>query len=778
MANKELEVDGSFRSDVIDPLEGIVEGNNRQERYVNFRCNVMSRIWPADPTSGEYGDDLHRTSRWNSGMDQNKPPFVPGPIDVQEITQTQISGYTQFSPHAIDPINLGPTHFEIMVHNLGTPDYVRVISIPPQLVREPVKIIPVGGSCVVETKGMHLLTPVRLAVAEGKCSGEALANYARKLVEFAPTITHVSGAILSGQNYSVHLVESDMWANRLHNDFGIPLEEAEQMTKRAYERIDRAIERKAKLINGNAKFVHVNFDELDLQQAINRWLTRLQISYDSDHRVFEVVYTYIGPEQHKLLHDALKLRLANPQLPEDERPAIQFLLDASSYHVRLKQQDHLRWGSMNLPKDVIIGQRNLSDEERMQATTDYSYHVGITISKDRWDRYQSGEQISELVVGFTDIPGDGNTVQHQTLNHANKFKGKPGETTFEESVQHLFETSTWLHRGNIGDHLSYLESFTVDVANDRAKLIEQKRVNRLAHSDIVKKRNDVEKVAKENASKLNKLRKREREESDTVQTLIQMQKLVDMPLSCELRNGIINLKTKLVKNKGAIEQRIAEENETPEDKSDLAGISVVIPFLLETEEGNGPLPSSEIISYLFKLQKDSEGRLATIAESMKVARLNLEQGERDLTEFDKKNRQTLDTLNGEVAKINEQIQALGSRNYFPLSDNPFVQHAMWLLADKDFVKFMLETVRIQEFLISDRQVILDRQLALKDVCESSQQAGDVVNANMSQLDIQRKLKELDNEEKRLRAEANSRMQKLCAGIYPKLEAYIRFVYDL
>ncbi|MBI3619548.1 hypothetical protein HY214_00145, partial [Candidatus Roizmanbacteria bacterium] len=137
----------SAASRVVDPLEGVMPGETRHARLVNFQNTVLSAIWPR-PTahgshnSGEYGDDLHRQARHDEG---------------------DLSGFTHFGPFNRDIRNIDPAELENVVSVIG-PDYVRVRSVPPQLLDSDNTIIPTGGSCIIETWGMRTTTELRNAV--------------------------------------------------------------------------------------------------------------------------------------------------------------------------------------------------------------------------------------------------------------------------------------------------------------------------------------------------------------------------------------------------------------------------------------------------------------------------------------------------------------------------------------------------------------------------------------------------------------------------------------
>lgn len=436
------------KGEVRDPLEGIINGENRHERYKNFILNVLGKIWPRDKDSGEYGDDFWRATRHQEG---------------------EISGYTQSSPLARDPINTTPEEFENMALNLGA-DYLRVRSVPPQLLKR-VSIIPTGGSCPIETWGMRNMKDIQTGIKKGILEKDTLASTAEQIVNLAPTITHISGALLSGQDVSVHYIESDMWAESLVS-YGISEEKAQILIQDAYDRIHEAVARRAKLINPNATMIPVDFDELGLRDTVAEWFNQIGTPYDPNRRIAEVIYTYNGPRQKELLIKALNNIIQEGKLTSEEKEAVASLL-GSKYHVRGKQIDHLRWGSMDLPKDVIIGKREMTSKERVKYQDDPLYRMGIDINKDIFERHTKGNP-DVLCVGFADLPYN-TAVQHEYRNLGVNFSGSPSNPAekdkFIQSLQKSVDQNNpiRLHRLNIDKHLSFLKAHFLENGGNQSK---------------------------------------------------------------------------------------------------------------------------------------------------------------------------------------------------------------------------------------------------------------------------------------------------------------------
>lgn len=432
---------------ILDPLEGIINGENRHERYINFTTGVLGKIWSKDSSSGEYGDDFWRTTRWN---------------------ERDISGYLQSCPTAVDPINLSSKDFDRVIQQLG-PDYVRVRAIPSQLLNNK-SVIVAGGSCVLETWAMRTVSELNSAIAKKSVPSETLSDFVWSVINMSPTISHISGAVLSGQEVTVHYVESDMWIDRIAQ-YGIPRQEAQILVEEAYERINRAVTRRAKLINPKAQVVNVNFDELDLPKAVSRWFHKMGLE-ENDHRVAEVIYTYDGPEQLDLLKNALIKRLETNKniLTAVEKRSIVHILNRVDTHLRIKQIDHLRWGSMDLPKEVIIGIRPMNNEEYIKYTNDYAFRMRVVMTQYIYT-VNKQNNTNVMCAGFADLPASGYAVQHESRNVGIKFKGIAGTSEFTHSLRDHLASPARLHRNNIDKHLVFLQEYIVEHNSMRSALI-------------------------------------------------------------------------------------------------------------------------------------------------------------------------------------------------------------------------------------------------------------------------------------------------------------------
>jgi len=549
-------------------------------------------------------------------------------------------------------------------------------------------------------------------------------------LDFAPTMSHISGGILSGQDSLVHLVESDMWSERIA-EYGIEKPEADELINQAYSRICDAIARRARLINPDAEVIHVNFDDLDLVGSLTDWFQTMDIPYDPSHRVWEVIETYIAPAQRDLLRKALTTRLdTDTTLSEGERAAIQSLL-AAKYHMRGKQIDHGRWGSMNLPKEVIVGQRELNEDEiaahGSEGNIDYAWMTGLRVMRDVYLRHTQGNPTS-IVTLFADIPGYKSTVQHQDREMGQRFNGRPGDEKFLASLNACLENPRRLHRGNVEDHIAFLSLFTEDNEQQRRDLIRQKVA-------LIKQL----KPYTDKAKKLNRARSKfegrmttyERRIGENENVLVFgnfVQAIGRSESQVEINQTIMETAVTLNERlSGALASIRSKETHIDEDEADMAELPQVILFLEQIEAGEIPEASEVVRRRVNHLFEESEKSVAAFKASL----LEVEAQRTEIVAELHTTEQDSAPMREEVVNFEEQIRAL-TISYLPLAENPFVHHAMQFLWEPDFVAFLTHAVAIQE--------------------------------------------DLQERGRKYRGEANQRMRELSKAIYPKLTAYIKYLF--
>jgi hypothetical protein len=691
---------------VPDPLLGVIEGKNRQERYHNFVAGVLSKIWPSGSQSGEYGDDFHRSTRFMQG-DQN--------------------AYTHFSPRGLDPQHIDPDAFEVAVNHIGTPDYVRVRSVPPQLLDPNISIIPTGGSCVIETHGMRTTSEIQAGIRDGVLNPGYLTQVTRALVDIAPTITHISGAILGGHPQAVHYVESDMWASRIAS-YGIPVEEAQTITSEAYLRINEAIKRRAKLINPQSTYIDVNFDELGLPEAIGEWFRRLDLQYTGDHRIIEVIHTYVGPEQLSLLKNVLTYRINCDHLGPQEKEAAQSMI-GNSLHVRMKQIDHLRWGSMNLPKGVIMGSRDMMPEEKEQYESDFPYRMGIKVMQDVFNTHTDGST-KNAAVGFADLPTTYNGVQHESRNVGMQFTGKPGSSEFTASVQSQLTNPARLHRGNVEEHLNYLGKYIADNQAYRQMLITEMSQTQAHLAPFTRALKEAEKRYNVVVQQIGQY-ERTRSGQENIVMLVDVVVSPDQKeITDELKTVASALRAQKEKALLGVQKKVQDQSPDAETVKDLLKLPWLITALREVEAGRLPELSGLTREALEEIKSNASKQVQEVSRMIGSKTAELREAEEHVRSARSTVEQHQDAQD-RLTQIRLDLEKMTAPSCFPLCDNPFIHHSMQFLWDSDFTVFMSEAVNIQE---------------------------------------KRTRKELS------RDQANETMRNLMGKIYPKLEAYILYLY--
>lgn len=699
------------RKPIPDSLEGVIPGENRAERYRNFVRGTLGVIWPTTG-GGEYNDDLHRPARFDQRFVEGADPAV------------WMSGYTQFSPDGRDMANLSEDQFETVVQKLGTADYVRVRSVPPELMQPETDPMPVGGSCVIETWGERTMKEERAGVQAGVLPADVLPNTARKLVSLAPTITHLSGGLLGGYDQGVHLIEDDMWSERIWKEYGVPQEEAVQMTKDAYVRIHQALERRSKLINPDSVLVNVNFDELGLPGAIQSWMESMGMPYRPDFRVAEVIYTYAGPQQHELVKQALERQLQADGKPGPVHRAMEMLVQ-TTHHLRTKQQDHLRWGSMALPKELIMGMREPTAEEQEKIANDPAFATGLSIMQDVYRR-QMTSRPTAIAAGFADLPTYGNGVQHETrLNFKGRADVPEDAETFLASVESQFTDPARLHSQNVPQHLDYLKRYTVDMSTAKKNL----------SAEMVQLQTELGPVKKAVSA---------REKAQTAYDQNELAVAANEAMAAFYRRMQNNEVTAVTPQEQAFAKKMADTAQraldgvnrrrgTPEanqyDENDAVRLPQVIEAARALAEGTVVPVSHDAATYVGesvdRLVKVNAESRATRLQQLQTADAALSQARGAVPNCDVKETR--------VDAIKAEIASMAAPSYFPLSENPFVHHAMQFLWDPDFAIFMRDAVRVHEFRTADPK----------------------------------------NKE-----ESNRRMRELMGQIYPKLEAYVNYLFGL
>jgi|GEM_PF-3939596 len=702
---------------VRDPLERIIEGANRHERFKTFHANYLGHIWPIDVRKGaspsDYAVDMHAVSRLHAG---------------------DISGYQEFSPNALNPRTLSASTFEIVVQNLGTPDYVRVVSVPPQLT-EPISVVPTGGSCIVaETSGMRTMSQLEKAEEPliHEPTGQPMTTYvADRLIAMAPTITHLSGAVGSGQDVTIHYEETGMWTAKA-KQWGV--ENAEGKVGAAYRRAHEAIQRRASLINPDAVVVPLDFDELPLGEAIGEWFTEHGLEYRPEYRVAEVVYTYKGPKLLEHVQAALIRRLEMDNVPVVVREKLSAILMAT-HILRIKQNDHLEWGKeMKLPLDVITGGRPLTPEEVADQSDPYFFETATGLMKVIHDTDPTS---TSLLVGMLDLPGYNGTIQHQDRKMGVDFTGQPNDkdtTAYLASIEASLDNPRRLHNNNVEEHLAFLTGYLqAEDPTRRLDLIQQKGplIGKRAEKGKAVKKLDGEIRGLHGTS--DTLMKKLHDEMEAHALMEYMITVSDQPPTEAQQARAHRMRSKMAAEMLTLRTKANEGSITDNEQAELTQLEAVKVAFDAVSDGEKPVLLDAVHEYIVGMAEESSRivieeiptRQAEIAQTIELKTREQEESQREW-----------EILEADAAALDELIAQEKLPSPFPLAENPYIQHAMQFLWDSDFVAFMKHSVDLDKTFATDEK----------------------------------------KTDPYVRADYHNKMRALMATVHQKLEAYVLYMY--
>jgi len=635
--------------------------------------------------------------------------------------------YLILNPNSIAPEDLSEDDLRRLLETLG-PDGVRIRSINPRLLENGAFPLPLGGSCAIETWGMKLLAPF-------KKQPENLSRLAEALLSLAPTISHITGAILPAGEMGVHFIEDGLWGQRIEDEYKV--EDGRTKTTEAYQRIHAAVERRAKLATGNPEYrlYPVRFEELHLLEGpLQRWFEEMGLDFDPNFGIAQVIYTYVGPELLNLVKQAL---IDNHGIsPAD--------LDRFNLAARLKQIDHNDWDATmgQLKRTILTGEIDDSVKKLLEK---YPFIAGLQIA--RWIRDTASTNTS-APSGFFDLFCGGK------IYHMENFFSPQGDVG--KLLDAIKNEPRLLHVGNLREHIEYLREYlnnpvvstekNFSVANNAADII-------LLQSELQKTK-----------SKINNHYERITILS-TIKKLI-LQTDIEGLNSVYIKKAVDDVISRWIGFLKSIEKRYNLKNIFEEDSlkqlnerdlTNLFTLSLVVEKLTLVVE-----KLSQILSMPFSglISEEERNLLTTFRRVIQEREIREEELINNFTESIEReieflSRQIFDLERRKVDQERE-LEALKSQNrrfsnkkklppFYPLSENLIIAYATQFTFDPDFGEFLMRVAEIQR-----------EEFTLKD--------------GLSQ-----------NDERQLRLEDKKRkgqkIQELCQLIFPKLEAYLIYIFE-
>lgn len=416
------------------------------EAYHHFTYRVIARLFPHSTWTASINnasDDAWRASHASS----------QDPV-------TREKAYMIFNPFALDPLQMSESGFNVLAKSIG-PDIWRMRVVDPRLGDPNCKPIVAGGSCAVETGYLKLANQARILherFGEDVVPEDAIAQYVDNVINMGPTVTHISGAIGSGGGHAVHYIEDGLWTDRTEA-FGVS--EAAAKVTALYERINQAVARRAALIDPRNKMYSINFDELALPDAKREWFNQMQLQYDPQFGLADVMYTYIGPQMLYIVQQLLQ-EIEGDKLPDK--------IAGTNAILRCKQVDHNTHDSQALSHGYIMGERELVAEELERYHENYAYRTSTEIAKAV--REMNGRNPS-LVSGFLDLPFGG-LIQHYTP------PGSVKEGMTAEEIQQVLVDAVndprRLNNNSFDAHFAWVESAFDPNYEQRRKELIQRRI--------------------------------------------------------------------------------------------------------------------------------------------------------------------------------------------------------------------------------------------------------------------------------------------------------------
>ena len=658
----------------------------------------VSHTAPAPATLATYREFVNTVGRlW---------PMREEPAQAQNSTATDFwrvqhgktpehgdRAYLMFNPEAVDPLDLTDSDFDTLRQRVGD-DVWRMRAVPPAILKPDEVILPTGGSCAIETAGVRVCQWMKGRVghadAEKAITEQEMAKRVDVLLESAPTVSHVSGGMLTGASHAVHFVEDGLWTSTVEQ---LGVSDASKKVKAAYDRIGKALERRAELVNPEATMDFVSFEELDLPTAVGDWMQEVGITPGENFGLAEVMYTYMGPKILDLTRDALR-----KQYTSSEGREMPLEVANATRATRLKQMDHNTLASMDLPLGHVLRGESLTEEQAARAEEEYPYRACIAIAKDR---KQSAENNPAQVGGFMDLPY-GETILHMTPELGRKSAGNEGAASsdFLVAVDSILEDPKRLTARNIESHYRMLKHLVdPQLAETRKSLGVQKgtilgEMKKPAHS--LKKLLTERTQRKDRVSKLKESIQFADAENRVLFAIIGGEEIEFS--NPDVLAAISRLKEQTDSLIGSIREReiglSAGEVLSELDAADLRDANHFL-NVLDSMESSSVIPSQYakdaeplIRKYQGKKSKGIERDGQIVAEH--EARLGVIMSEASkLDEELKPGREKLYELERQMSELPSPT---------PLTENPLVIHALQFTFDPNFRAFLTDVAELQDEL--------------------------------------------------------------------------------
>ena len=627
--------------------------------------------------------------------------------------------YLILNPNSIAPEDLSEDDLRRLLETLG-PDGVRIRSINPRLLDNGAFPLPLGGSCAIETWGMKLLAPF-------KKQPENLSRLAEALLSLAPTISHITGAILPAGEMGVHFIEDGLWGQRIEDEYKV--EDGRTKTTEAYQRIHAAVERRAKLATGNPEYrlYPVRFEELHLLEGpLQRWFEEMGLDFDPNFGIAQVIYTYVGPELLNLVKQAL---IDNHGIsPAD--------LDRFNLAARLKQIDHNDWDATmgQLKRTILTGEIDDSVKGLLEK---YPFRAGLKIA--RWIRGTASTNTS-APSGFFDLFWGGK------IYHMENFFSPQRDV--DKLLNAIQNEQRLLHGRNLREHIEYLRGYlTIPVVSTEKQF---SVANNASFSNL---RSELQRIN----SKIDNYNKRMAILTATKKLISQsdIQGLNSVDRQRAVDDVISRWRSflKSIRRRYEFEDIFEEHSLNQLDERDLKDL-LKLSLVIEKLNQISSMPLSELMS------EEERNLLATFIRVIQKIEIKEEELIKNFIESIEKEIEFLsketsklerDKDDREIELINLESQNRASLEkdklpaFYPLPENLIIAYATQFIFDPDFREFLRRVAEIErgEFILQD---------------------------GLSQ-----------NDERQRRLEDKKRkgqkIQELCQLIFPKLEAYLIYIFE-